>query len=80
MFNWESPSNYGLGILILIVWEAFWKAMGLWRAAKDGEKLWFTGILLVNFLGVVPIVYLWRTKKLQGTIDDTLRFLRIKKQ
>jgi len=78
MFNWEVPSNYGLGILILVIWEAFWKGMGLWKAAKSGEKLWFLGIFLINFFGIVPIIYLWRTKQLEQTINDTLRFLRIK--
>ena len=34
------------------------KAVGLWRAARDGEKWWFVAIMFINSLGVLPIIYL----------------------
>lgn len=79
MFNWNIP-NIGIGIFVLIIWEAFWKAMGLWKAAKKGDRLWFLAIFLINLFGVIPIIYLWKSKQLEETINDTLKFLHLKKQ
>lgn len=80
MFNFESfYQNLGVGILLLVIWETFWKGIGLWKSAKAGDKLWFVAIFLINFFGIVPIFYLWRSKQLEATINDTLKFLRLKK-
>lgn len=79
MFNWNVP-NVGIGIFVLIAWEAFWKAMGLWKAAKKGEKLWFLAIFLINLFGIIPIIYLWKSKQLEEVISDSLKFLHLKKQ
>lgn len=81
MFNWQMP-NLGAGIFLLILWETFWKGIGLWKAAKKGDKLWFIGIFVINFFGLVPLFYLWRTKQLSGVIQDIKNFFtsRFKKQ
>lgn len=77
MFNWDLP-NLGAGIFILILWEAFWKGVGLWRSAKKGDLIWFIAIFLINFFGLVPIFYLWRTKQLEGTLRDFQNFFKSK--
>lgn len=81
MFNWNfiNPNLGSLGILLLIIWEAFWKAMGLWKSAKKGDTLWFAAIFLINLFGIIPLVYLWRSKQLEEAVSDTLKFLRLKK-
>lgn len=78
MFNWSLPENQIL-IFFLIIWESFWKAMALWKSAKAGDIWWFIPILLINLFGIIPIFYLWRTKQLEDAVNDTLRFLRLKK-
>ena len=70
IFNWNLENFGGSGLLLLIIWEAFWKLMGLWKAAKTGDKLWFVAIFVVNFFGLIPIIYLWRTKQLEGVLKD----------
>ena len=45
-------------VLPLVAWEAGWKGYGLWKAAKNSQKYWFVAMLLVNSLGILPIVYL----------------------
>lgn len=79
MFNWET-FNSSIGFFLLIIWEAFWKGMALWKSAKRGDVFWFIPIFLINLFGIIPIFYLWRTKQLEETINDTLKFLRLKKQ
>lgn len=77
MFNWEIP-NLGAGIFILVLWEAFWKAIGLWKSAKKGDRLWFIGIFIINLFGLVPLFYLWRTKQLEAVLTDVKQFFRSK--
>lgn len=77
MFNWGMP-DFGPAIFLLIVWEAFWKGIGLWKSAKKGDKLWFVAILLINLFGVISIFYLWRTKQLEGVVNDFQHFFKSK--
>jgi len=45
-------------ILIAVAWEAVWKAIALWRAARNGHLVWFIFILIINSLGILPIIYI----------------------
>lgn len=78
MFDWNIANPNNLGLLILIVWETLWKAIGLWKAAKRGERLWFIAIFLINLFGLIPIFYLWRTKQLEVVIEDFKQFFKSK--
>lgn len=44
--------------VLLAIWDLVWKAIALWRAAQRKEVLWFIAILIVNSLGILPIIYL----------------------
>lgn len=46
------------GLMMLAVWEAVWKGFGLWYSAKNQQKGWFVCILVLNTLGLLPIIYL----------------------
>lgn len=63
---WAMPFGAGwllpLGILIfslVIVWSAVWKGMALWKAARQGDKIWFVILLFVNTLGILEILYIY---------------------
>lgn len=43
---------------IVLVWELFWKGKALWRAVKNEQMNWFIAILIVNSVGILPIIYL----------------------
>ena len=55
----------GVGTLlaILIVWTIFWKGLTLWRAARNGAKIWFIILLLVNTVGILDIIYYFYASK-----------------
>ena len=48
----------------LLIWTLFWKGLALWHSARKGSSVWFVIILLVNTLGILEIVYLMMTGKL----------------
>ncbi|OGG21791.1 hypothetical protein A3D03_01435 [Candidatus Gottesmanbacteria bacterium RIFCSPHIGHO2_02_FULL_40_13] len=63
-----------LYLLILIaVWDIIWKGIGLWKAARNGQKYWFIAMLLINSAGILPILYIkFFQKKRFAWISDVL--------
>jgi ABC-type phosphate transport system permease subunit len=43
--------------VIVAIFELVFKAFALWKAAKRGDKWWFVAILILNTLGILPIIY-----------------------
>ena len=58
-----SALAFGFGLsglfILLAIWELVWKGWALWRAAKNGQNGWFIAILILNTLGILPILYLY---------------------
>lgn len=53
--NWLIP---------LIIWTLIWKGIALWKTGRNNQMYWFIVILIVNTVGLLPIVYLlWFQKK-----------------
>ena len=47
----------------LVVWEAVWKLIALWKSAKNNHPVWFIIIAITSTLGIIPIIYLlWAHK------------------
>ncbi|MEY3471302.1 MAG: hypothetical protein RLZZ223_652 [Candidatus Parcubacteria bacterium] len=42
----------------IIVWETIWKGIALWKCGRNNQLKWFVFILLLNTVGILPIVYL----------------------
>jgi len=54
------PAYYPLVVVAffaLIAWTLVWKALALWRAARNGHKIWFIVLLVVNTVGILEIIY-----------------------
>jgi hypothetical protein len=49
---------------LVLIWELIWKGIALWKSARQEQKIWFVAILLLNTLGLLPIIYLlfWQKK------------------
>jgi len=45
-------------LYIVIFWELLWKGLALWRAGRNNQPWWFFFILIINSLGILPILYL----------------------
>ena len=56
----DPPSLLLLAILLL--WELVWKGIALWKAARESQKYWFIAILILNTVGVLPIIYIFFIK------------------
>lgn len=54
--------NYQPGIILLFtllaVWDAVWKAIAMWKSARNNQLAWFVCIAVFNTVGILPIIYL----------------------
>lgn len=80
------PLVHGMGLgvlfpvifLLFIVWAFAWKAIALWHAAHNGQRIWFVALLVVNTVGILEIIYLkWFQEKVpaDGTPEKMFPFL-----
>jgi hypothetical protein len=49
--------------VILGIWEAVWKAIALWRAARNSHLAWFVCIFIFNTVGILSIIYIFGFSK-----------------
>lgn len=66
MMNWNysyNNFNSGFGLLIpLAVADLVLKGFALWKAARKEQNIWFIVLLVVNSLGILPLIYLFLVK------------------
>jgi len=47
---------------VIVLWELVWKGLSLWKAAKNSHRISFVLLLIVNSVGILPIIYLLLNK------------------
>lgn len=45
-------------VLVILLWELIWKGIALWKTGRNNQLKWFIAILILNTVGILPIVYL----------------------
>jgi len=58
MTNLTPDTSILFWLIPLIIWEAVWKSIALWKAARNNQLGWFISFLALNTMGILPIVYL----------------------
>lgn len=67
--NWMNfflgPASYGVFsfIAIFAIVDVILKGISLWKSARNGQKYWFIGLLIINSLGILPLIYLFFFEK-----------------
>jgi len=51
-------------LAIVVIWTLIWKGLALWKAAHKNHKIWFVGILVLNTMGILEILYIFLFSKL----------------
>ncbi len=44
---------------LTLLWVIPWKGYGLWKSAQNKDRIWFVAILVLNTLGILPIIYIF---------------------
>jgi hypothetical protein len=62
---WQNAILY-----FLYIWSLFWKGIALWRAAHYKQRNWFVVMLVLNTIGILELIYLFRFSKKRFTLDE----------
>ncbi len=46
-------------IIILGIWSLVWKGIALWKSAINKNLAWFIVLLVLNTLGILPLLYIF---------------------
>jgi methionyl-tRNA synthetase len=52
-------------LVVIGVWTIIWKGMALWQSARNGHKVWFVVLLLINTVGILEIIYIFAVGRRQ---------------
>lgn len=47
-------------LTVLLIWDSAWKAAAITRAVKRRNYRWIVPLAVVNSMGILPMLYLWR--------------------
>jgi hypothetical protein len=45
-------------LIIIVIWSAIWKAIALWKSARNKQIVWFVVLCVLNTIGLLEIIYL----------------------
>ncbi len=46
-------------VIPLVLWSVVWKGIALWKAARRDQLGWYIALLIINTVGVLPIIYIF---------------------
>ncbi|MBU3896847.1 MAG: hypothetical protein KJ697_02855 [Nanoarchaeota archaeon] len=52
-------------LLAITFWDLSWRGWALWIAANKKDKFWFILLLVLNTVGIVPILYIFFISKMK---------------
>lgn len=52
-------------LYLVLIWSLIWKGLALWKAARQGQKVWYIALLIVNTLGILEILYIYVFSKMK---------------
>ena len=64
-FDFNNPfflAIFVVTVSFLAVWDIVWKAIALWKSARNNHFVWFICILIINTVGILPIIYILLNK------------------
>ena len=72
--NWMLNSMFGYGnglnvfawLMPLIMLDLVLKGFALWKAGRNNHMYWFIALLLINSMGILPLIYLVFFEKKKG--------------
>jgi len=63
---YELTSFSKILLVILFLWTIPWKVYALWTAAKRDDKKWFVVLIIINTVGILEIIYIFKIVKKSG--------------
>jgi len=65
------PTGIFTIFVLLAIWSIIWKGIALWKSARNGSKVWYIIMLLVNTVGILEIIYIFFVGKRKSQINPS---------
>lgn len=70
-------------VIILSIWQLFWKGLALWKSSQFKQRNWFVALFILvvlNDLGLLSLIYLFFFAKKKLNMNEIKSwFAKIKK-
>ncbi len=63
-------------MILITVWTVFWKSLALWNAALNNQRNWFIALIIINTVGILEIIYLFRFAAKKFTVRKVLDLVK----
>jgi predicted Na+-dependent transporter len=52
-------------LIVIMIWSGVWKAIALWKSARNKQIAWFVVLCIFNTIGILEILYIafWQKNK-----------------
>jgi hypothetical protein len=60
-------------LIIIVIWSGIWKAIALWKSARNKQIVWFVVLCILNTIGLVEIIYLAFFQKDMNTAKPAVK-------
>lgn len=54
---------FPLFVFLAVLWQAPWKGVALWKAARNRHIGWFIAIFILNTMAILEIIYIFAFSK-----------------
>ena len=54
--NYDLSPTWTIVLALWAIWELAWKGTALWKAGRNNHLGWFIALLLINSIGILPII------------------------
>lgn len=65
--------NYIKFLIPFILIDLVLRGFALWKSAKRNQNIWFIALLIVNSIGILPLIYLILNKKTKSQSPQKAR-------
>lgn len=79
LLNFSNLPFPQFSLSLIFLWSTFWKGLALWRASQNQQLKWFLALLILNTVGILEIVYLFKFAKKKLTIGEIQSWIARKK-
>jgi len=45
-------------LIPIAIWDMVWKGIAMWKCGRNNQLYWFIAVLVLNTVGILPIIYL----------------------
>ncbi|HLC70451.1 MAG TPA: DUF5652 family protein [Candidatus Nanoarchaeia archaeon] len=76
---YQEPVWFITALIVVSLWNLIWKGLGLWYAGKHQQKGWFIAMLIIDLVGLLPIIYLVWFKP-QEKLEEEAKSVSVRKK